>query len=341
MLPYAMNDRWSGAALILALGCLLFVAPSRCEAQFNLVPNHSFEEYDTCRVVNDVYYPNTGPLGWFSAAGTPDHFLSCLPYATFNSVPSNFLAFQYSQEGECYAGVITYRAIPPNIREYFMVQLVEPLVIGQQYYASLYAGVGWGGYPMNPPAWLYTNGIGMLFTMEPRQWELNDPYPELSNYAHVYSQAMITDTVGWTLVSGTFVADSAYQYLMLGNHFDNANTDTMHIATQQFVAIGYVLFDNVCVSADPKGCPMAVGMEEYESDGPRLFPNPAREHISLDGIAMGTTVTIHDAVGRSLWQGVSAGEYFQLDVGGWARGAYVLHAEYGWKRRSFKFVLIE
>jgi hypothetical protein len=237
--------------------------------------------------------------------------------------------------------VITYRAIPPNIREYFMVQLVEPLVIGQQYYASFYAGVGWGGYPMNPPAWLYTNGIGMLFTMEPRQWVLNDPYPELSNYAHVYSQAMITDTVGWTLVSGTFVADSAYQYLMLGNHFDNPNTDTLHIVNQNGPQLGYVLIDNVCVSVDPKGCPMAVGMEEYESDRPRLFPNPAREHIAVDGIAMGTAITIHDAVGRSLWQGVSAGEHFQLEVGHWARGAYLLHAEHGGKRRSFKFVLIE
>jgi hypothetical protein len=341
MLPSAMDNRRLATGLGLALGCLLFVAPPCCEAQ-NLVPNHSFEEYDTCRVVNDVYFPDNGPLGWFSAAGTPDHFMSCLPYATFNSVPMNAIAFQYPQDGECYAGVVTYRAIPPNIREYFMVQLVEPLVIGQQYYASFYAGVGWGGYSMNPPAWLYTNAIGMLFTMQPRQWVLNDPYPMPLNVAHVFSQAMITDTVGWALVSGSFVADSAYQYLLMGNHFDNASTDTMQIVYHPTGAqIGYVLFDNVCVSVDPKGCPMAVGIEAHEADGPRLFPNPASDWIALQGIVSGTGITIHDAVGRVLWHGAGSGEYFHLEVGHWARGAYVLHAVHAGQQRSFKFVLIE
>ncbi|HRF82286.1 MAG TPA: T9SS type A sorting domain-containing protein [Flavobacteriales bacterium] len=305
------------------------------------MPNHSFEEYDTCRVVNDVYYPDNGPLGWFSAAGTPDHFLNCLPYGTFNSAPHNFLAFQYPQDGECYAGVVTYRAIPPNIREYFMVQLVEPLVIGQQYYASFYAGVGWRGYPMNPPAWLYTNKMGMLFTMQSRQWVLNDPYPVPLNFAHVYSQATITDTVGWTLVSGSFVADSAYQYLMLGNHFDNTNTDTMHIEVQQFVAIGYMLFDNLCVSIAPNGCAMAAGTDGHTNDGPRLFPNPAHERVTVQGLIDGTGIIIHDAVGKLQWQGIAAGEYFQLEVEHWAKGMYVLHAEHAERRDSFKFVLIE
>jgi hypothetical protein len=137
------------------------------------------------------------------------------------------------------------------------------------------------------------------------------------------------------------VADSAYQYLMLGNHFEDANTDTMHIALQQFVAMSYVLIDNVCVSIDPEGCPMAVGMEAYESDGPRLFPNPARDRIALRGIDRGAGIRIHDAVGRVLWHGVAEGEQFQLEVGRWARGAYVLHAEHAGKRRSLKFVLIE
>ncbi|HRD51732.1 MAG TPA: hypothetical protein PKY96_03705, partial [Flavobacteriales bacterium] len=298
-----MNGGWRLIAAKLVCCCPLFIAALPCKAQ-NLVPNHSFEEYDTCRVVNDVYYPDTGPLGWFSAAGTPDHFMSCLPNATFNSAPYNAFAFQYPQDGQCYAGVTTYRAIPPNIREYFMVQLVEPLVIGQQYYVSFYASVGWGGYPSNPLAWLYTSKMGMLFTMQPRQWVLNDPYPVPLNFAHVYTSELITDTVGWTLVSGSFVADSAYQYIMMGNHFDNADTDTMHIALQQFVALGYAVFDNVCVSVNPQGCPMAVGVHEHESIGVRLYPNPARDRISVQGFTSGARITIRDAVGRLQWQGV-------------------------------------
>ena len=339
MLPYVMNDRWPGAALTLALGCLLFVTPPPCEAQ-NLIPNHSFEEYDTCRVVNDVYYPDTGPLHWFSAGWSPDHMISCLPYGSFNGVPLNAWSFQYPQDGECYAGVTTYRETPEG-REYFMVQLLEPLVIGQQYYASFYASGGWGGYAANPPLYLATNGIGMVFTTQPRQWELNDPVPAPLNYAHVYSQAIITDTVGWTLVSGSFVADSAYRYVMLGNPFDNASTDTLHFATFPWMPQGYVLVDNVCVSIDPDGCPLAVGMDEHGEKGMSLYPNPVQQWAVLSGIEPGTQLNMHDMMGRCVWQGRASGSRMQLDVSSWARGTYVLHTEGTGKRQSLKFVLTE
>lgn len=339
MLPYAMNDRWPGAGVGLVLGCLLFVAPPRCEAQ-NLVPNHSFEEYDTCRVVNDVYYPDTGPSGWFSAGWSPDHMLSCLPYGSFNGVPLNAWSFQYPQDGECYAGVITYRDIPEG-REYFMTQLLEPLQIGQRYYASFYASGGWGGYAANPPLYLATSGIGMVFTMQSRQWELNDPVPAPLNYAHVHSQAIITDTVGWTLVSGSFVADSAYQYVMLGNPFDNASTDTLHFATYPWMLAGYVLIDNVCVSIDPDGCPLSVGMDEHGEKRMKLYPNPAQQWVTLDGAEPGTQLNVHNMLGSGVWQGRASGRMMQLDVGSWARGTYVLHVEGTRKRQSFKFVLTE
>jgi hypothetical protein len=340
MLPYAMNDRWSGAAFILALGCLLFVAPPRCEAQSNLVPNHSFEEYDTCLVVNDVYYPDTGPLGWFSAGWTPDHMMSCLPYGSFNGVPLNAWSFQYPQDGECYAAVLTYREFPEG-REYFMVQLVEPLVVGQQYFASFYANPCWGGYLPSPQMWMATNGIGMVFTTQPRQWELDDPIPAPLNYAHVYSQSTITDTSGWTLVSGSFVADSAYQYVMLGNPFDNASTDTVHFAAQTNLPRGGMLIDNVCVSANPGDCPMAVGMEEQMVVGFRIYPNPAQQWLMIIGVELGTPLRIHDMVGRCVWQGRALGTKMQLDVGAWARGAYMLRMEGTRKQSSLKFVLVE
>ncbi|MBK7100692.1 MAG: hypothetical protein IPH63_02655 [Flavobacteriales bacterium] len=43
------------------------------------------------------------------------------------------------------------------------------------------------------------------------------------NYARVYFPQILADTVDWTLVSGSFVADSAYRYVMVGNHFSNAH----------------------------------------------------------------------------------------------------------------------
>ncbi|MCO5274468.1 MAG: T9SS type A sorting domain-containing protein [Flavobacteriales bacterium] len=302
------------------------------------MPNHSFEEYDTCRVFNDVYYPDDGPLGWFSASGTPDHFVSCLPYGSFNGSPLSYWVFQYPQDGECYAGVITYREFP-EVREYFMVKLLEPLVVGVRYYASFYTSPGFGG--PQPQVWVATSGIGMIFTTQPRQWELGDPYPPPLNYAHVYSPSIITDTVGWTLVSGSFVADSAYRYVMLGNAFDNASTDTLHFANYNWLPQGYMVIDNVCVSMDPDGCPLAVGVPDRWAEVVRLYPNPAQHRITVGGLKPGTLVRIRDLVGRNVWKGVSAGDRLSLDVEHWARGTYVLHVEGTRKRQSFKFVLTE
>ena len=97
MLPFSMNDRWPCASLGLVLGCLLFVALPRCEAQ-NLVPNPSFEETDSCLEINTWYYAETGPLGWFSTSGSGDYYLSCLPYGAWNGAPLSAVAFQYPQE---------------------------------------------------------------------------------------------------------------------------------------------------------------------------------------------------------------------------------------------------
>jgi hypothetical protein len=339
MLHFAMNDRRPGAALILALGCLLFVAPPRCEAQ-NLIPNHSFEEYDECLEVNTAYTVETGPLGWFSAGGTGDYYLSCLPYGAFNGVPLSSWAFQYPQDGECHVGVVTYHQAS-GAREYFMIQLVDTMVVGQSYYASFFANAAWNGSNTYPQHYLASSHVGMKFTTQPRPWVNGDPWPIGDNQAHVYHPWIVADTVGWTLVSGSFVADSAYQYVMVGNHFDNASTDTLHFATFAWTPVAYTLIDNVCVSLDPKGCPLALGVPEPEMDAVVLFPNPASAEIVLNGVPRGSSISIHDALGRLVWREENMGGSWRKNVRAWARGTYMLRLEQRGRFRSFKFVLIE
>jgi hypothetical protein len=337
MTRHATNLKRSGTSLGLVLGCLGFVVALRCEAQ-NLVPNPSFELRDSCLEVNTAYTESTGPLGWFSAGGTGDYYLSCLPYGAFNGVPLSSWAFQHAQDGECFVGVITYdQAL--GVREYFMIQLSEPLVEGQTYYASFFANPTWGG--PQPQMWLATSHVGMLFTMQPRPWQSGEPLPTGSNFAHVYHPVLITDTVGWTLLSGSFVADSAYQYVMFGNHFDNAITDTAHFSQYNWNPRGHTLIDNVCVSPNPNGCPLALGVSEPMLDAVVLYPNPAIAEITLSGVPQGTSLMVHDALGRQVWREEDINGRWRKDVDAWARGAYMLRLEQQGKSRSFKFVLIE
>ncbi len=340
MLPHAMNDRWPGRGSSLLLGCLLFVAPPRCEAQTNLVPNGSFEETDSCLEINTWYYPETGPLGWFSTAGSGDYYLSCLPYGAFNGMPLSAWAFQYPQDGSAYVGVATY-SVNAQSREYFTIELAEPLTVGSTYYASFYASASWNGWEEYPQYYIASSKIGMRFTMEAQQWEFGDPLPEFTNAAQVYYPAILSDTVNWVLVSGSFVADSAYRYVSIGNHFDNAHTDTLHLGTSIQYAKAHTLIDNVCVSTDPLGCPLANSVAEAAADQIVLFPNPVDDVVRIRGVEAGLRITIHDVCGRLLWQDRGTGGVLHWEVGDSAPGLYMLRVEQTGGYRSFKFVVKE
>ncbi len=337
MTSNAMNLKWPGAGLGLVLGCLGFVASPRCEGQNNLVPNPSFEEADTCLGLLGFY---NGPQYWFSGGGTPDYFQSCVPYGTANSVPQSVYAFQYPQDGDAYVGMVTFQ-MPQGQREYPMVQLTTPLEEGLTYYVSFYANPAWNGILQNPQLYLASSHVGVLFTVEPRPWTQGDLWPVAGNSAQVYHPWIIADTVGWTLVTGSFVADSAYQYLMIGNHFDNAITDTLSFASFPWFPQAYTLVDNVCVSTDLKGCPLASSVVEQGADALVLFPNPAVHELIMRGRAMDASASIRDALGRTVWQGRITGASWRLDVRAWARGTYVLRMAEQEEHRTYTFVLIE
>ena len=341
MTLFAMNNRWLGAASALASGCLLLLAALRCEAQ-NLVPNPSFEQADTCWPFSGFYYPHEGPDGWYSGGHSPDYFQGpdCAAYGSDYSAPLNHLGFQYAQDGVCHAGVITYDH-PIPWREYLVVELIEPLVLGTTYYASFYANAAWGGTATYPYAHLASSKVGMRFTMEPNQWEWGDPVPTTVNYAHVYYPQILADTVDWILVSGSFVADSAYRYVMVGNHFNNAQTDTLPLGSTINPPMSYTYIDNVCVTSTPSGCPLSAGVSALFMDAPVLFPNPISTMVTVSGVPAGARAAVFDALGRWVWMGAAQPGVWELEVGAWSRGSYLLRMEAAGVVHSFRFVLIE
>lgn len=321
----------------LPIGVLLLM-PRLCDGQINLVPNPSFEEADTC-AVQLGYLPNGVPLHWFSFSNTPDYFRSCVPEGSINWVPQSGLVYQHPYEGGSYSGLLTYE-FGNNNREMIGAELIEPLEVGETYYASMWVNAGTGGNAVGNFA-ICTNNIGMLFTMDPYYWVTGMTPYGLRNYAQVYSPDVVTDTAGWTLVSGSFVADSAYRYLAIGNHFTDANTLRDTIALGQY-NMAYLPVDAICVSVDPMGCPLVTGVPEANSSLPSLYPNPAEGTLWVTGLGAGyANAWVLDPLGRMVWSGPVWGmEKMAIDVGAWPIGQYVLvlHGEEG--RRSIRFVVM-
>ena len=343
MTTRVLNLKWPDTGLGLLLGCLGFVAQLRCEAQ-NLVPNPGFEESDTCAFGLGF----TGDLhDWISANGTPDQLQGCQPYGALNGLPLNFLTFQQAFEGNACVGLITYHENGQfdQQREWIQAPLLEPMVVGQTYYCSFRANAGFGGNAQYPQIWLANNKVGMLFTMDSRPAPFGyDPVDYRPNFAHVLHSAILNDTVAWNLVSGSFVPDSAYRYVMMGQFFSNALTDTLHFASPEAVdpwyPRAYTLLDAVCVSPDPNGCELAQGVDEHQDTAVTLYPNPATDQLVVVG-ADGAWGVVTDALGRVVWHGRLIGARHTVHVGQWARGSYTLLVEQGTKSVYKRFVLAE
>src|SRR4051812_721199 len=114
--------------ILLLFSSLLFCCI--VEAQ-NLVPNPSFEVYDTCP---DYMSQINRAVGWWAVRMTPDYFNACSS-TIYSSVPTNGFGHTMPASGNAYAGFIGYwqnnTILAP---ECFAAQLLSPLIIGTKYY---------------------------------------------------------------------------------------------------------------------------------------------------------------------------------------------------------------
>ncbi|HLG33257.1 MAG TPA: T9SS type A sorting domain-containing protein [Bacteroidia bacterium] len=254
------------------VGLLFFFLLSQlCFAQ-NLVPNPSFEDTVACPTSADQI---NRAAGWSSYRGTPDYFHSC-NNGNFG-VPSNYWGFQFARTGIAYAGFATFLSTA-EFREYIGIQLTQPLTIGQQYFVSFF--VSWGDYG-GPYYRVATNNIGINLSTLPFSASGN-PLP-IDNNSLVYTSSIISDSINWTKISGSFVADSSYNFFSIGNFF--VDSLTSHTSLDTLPAIAYYYVDDICLSTDSLLCNEIIkGVVEYnENYSIKIFPNPAHDWINIKG----------------------------------------------------------
>ena len=264
----------------------------------NLVPNPSFEQYDTCPTDQNQIHFATGWSNYWSTSpnSSPDYFNSCS--TTFwTSVPSHFGDYQQPASGNAYAGIYTYetpQASPDNIlREFVGAQLLSPLVIGTKYYLSFKTNLALDTNHIFNQA---TNNIGILFSTIPHNYY--NP-TSITNFAHLNSISVITDTLNWTIVSGSFIADSAYEYAIIGNFFDDIHTTILQIQDTLSDKSAYYYIDDVYVSTDS----LAGGIAEQNIQGKiKVYPNPFSfsTTLNIDIVLINATLTVYNSYGKTV-----------------------------------------
>lgn len=267
---------------------LIFISQTLVIGQ-NIVFNPGFEDTLSCPITDSEIYK---AIGWSSYRGTPDYCNACCTPGTA-SVPNNWGGYQVAAQGDAYATIYSRYLAPSNYREYIGSQLIQPLIIGTKYYVSMKVSLA------NNTGNYATNKVGIMFSTMP--YTVGNPTP-ITNNPPIYTQYIISDTTGWTLVSGSFIADSAYQYIILGNFFDDNNTDTLFMGGDSTYTAAYYYLDEICVSADSSSCELNIGIEENNSLVDfRIYPNPTRQNATLEfsnSTKDNCTLTLYNIYGR-------------------------------------------
>lgn len=174
---------------------LLFSATLCCRGQqYNLVSNPSFEQYASCP---DDHSQIENATGWQMWRGTPDFFHAC-DLSQFVGTPLNMShGFQAPLNGLGYGGLIAMAY--NNQPEVMGIELLEPLQVGQQYYLSFsWSRTFGGGFHANCDC--ASSHLGALLTTEEYN-SVSNPFQH-SNFAHVYDDQLLVDSISWQSISG-------------------------------------------------------------------------------------------------------------------------------------------
>ncbi|MBS1772528.1 MAG: gliding motility-associated C-terminal domain-containing protein [Bacteroidetes bacterium] len=229
----------------------------------NLVPNPSFETYNSCPTglagldYSASYSSFSTAQSWVNPLKytSPDYFNVCAIPASGVHVPEATFGYQKARTGNAFAGIILWEEskTPGNVysfAEYLQCKLISPMVAGKRYCVSFYVSPTIAAsLSFN---YIATDEIGINFSntqiASPTGSFLTAPY-------HIVSPAnkFMQDTAGWIKVTGTYVASGGEEWLVIGR-FNNTSGSPNNVlsfpsvANPSFPYRQYVYIDDVNVS---------------------------------------------------------------------------------------------
>src|SRR5690606_37414207 len=194
---------------------------------FNHVPNCSFEDYSQCPT---GYSQVNRATGWRQYTNGSSDYFNCAFISTFG--------YQVAAHGQAYAGGYQYyRGHTFQYKEYIAREII-PLQPGKAYEVSMSVSLAnnckFGTADLG--VYFYDSGPTMVNTSD-----VLNVTPQVS----FASNGPIIDTQNWVRVSKVFVADSAYDNIVIGgfSHYNNIILDSI-TANSQY---NYYYFDSIVI----------------------------------------------------------------------------------------------
>ncbi|HYV91934.1 MAG TPA: T9SS type A sorting domain-containing protein [Chitinophagales bacterium] len=302
----------------------------------SLVLNGDFESYIDCpsnagQIENCVGWESVAFCGGYPTS--PDYFNTCAT-SYLVTIPSNFAGYQYPHSGNGYSGVIPWVASCSNYREIIQAHLISPMQVGSEYYATMFM-VATFDINFN----VATNKMGIRFSTIP--FSTINPVP-INNWAHLYTDSVLYDTLNWIPFQGSFIADSAYEYILIGNFFDDQNTTLVQVGIGSSHAYCYI--DDVCLVLNSDSC----GIEATAINGLsnatviKVFPNPSSDRLIVtDMAAQQKIIYLRNSFGKLVFQkkDFQGTKTLDLDVSKFPEGIYLLSVEEGEKMFSQSIII--
>ncbi|MDB5269247.1 MAG: Gliding motility-associated C-terminal protein [Hymenobacter sp.] len=273
--------------LVLIGGLTVAAFPLTTTGQ-NLVINPGFEQYTFCRDstasriltaggLNTYIYTGptqvagTGAPGWLSPTSIgAAHFLPCNTFPTIRDIGSRYTGWYRPNTGVGYLILHTYSANSTTNaydRSYAQGQLTRPLVAGCTYRVSCWARVARTneGPVFPPPVPVASDNLGAYFTRARFGTASATVLTGFQPQAMLLPAGrLLTDTLNYTYLSSTFVAQGGEQFFTLGNFQPNAATTVRPIRPTSYpLWAGYAIDDVAVEALLPPGLALDLGPDQW------------------------------------------------------------------------------
>ena len=204
-----------------------------CHAQVNMVPNCSFEQYSICP---NAFSQITNSNGWnMFTNGSSDFFHSCATVTQID-VPTNTFGTEPAAHGDAYAGF--YAGTNTSSYKEYISRAITPLTVGHMYSVTIYASLA-------DNSTHGTDDLGVFFWQNGPASYATTANPAVTPQVTYASLGAVTNKVGWTKLTKTFVADSPYANIAIGCF--SANTAMNMTATPPGTLPSYYYVDSISI----------------------------------------------------------------------------------------------